>query len=343
MCNHLAMRKAAAASARSIPVAVALGVAAVAGVVVWLVLRGGGSSTGVMTTGTTAPLPTLPRAVSAGELGAVAARVARPVFWAGPRARTVYELTRTENGRVYVRYLPRKSEVGNESIRALTVATYAVSNGYVDLQAAARRRGSVKLEIENNGLVVYNDSSPGDIYLSYPGAGYQVEVYSPVSGQSLELVASGKIRPVGAAATSTGASSAAQSVSRAELRARAALLAGPIYWAGPRTHSTYELTVTPSGKTYIRYLPPGVKAGARTDFLTIATYPDPLGYRHVVAARARLGARVKAVGGAVAASLPGSKSVFLSRPGAKYQVEIYSPTAGEAKRLVETGQIRPIR
>src|SRR5262249_40129589 len=36
----------------------------------------------------------------------------------------------------------------------------------------------------------------------------------------------------------------------------------PIYWAGPKSGQFYELTRTKVGNVYIRYLPPGVKAGA---------------------------------------------------------------------------------
>ena len=35
----------------------------------------------------------------------------------------------------------------------------------------------------------------------------------------------------------------------------------------------YELTQTPTGRSYIRYLPFSVHAGSSTPYLTIGTYP----------------------------------------------------------------------
>ena len=47
----------------------------------------------------------------------------------------------------------------------------------------------------------------------------------------------------------------------------------PLYWAGPREDTTYELTVTGEGNVFIRYLPSGVEPGDETLFLTVAMYP----------------------------------------------------------------------
>ena len=84
-------------------------------------------------------------------------------------------------------------------------------------------------------------------------------------------------------------------VSAAQLERASAALGSPIYWAGPRDGFSYELTVTSSGRVYLRYLPKGVKAGdPRANFLTIGTYRgvpytslvDVSGRRRTPAARA---------------------------------------------------------
>src|SRR3954465_3112421 len=68
-------------------------------------------------------------------------------------------------------------------------------------------------------------------------------------------------------------------VSSAQLERASAALGSPIYWAGPRDGYSYELTVTSSGRVYLRYLPKGVKAGdPRANFLTNGTPPG--GARH---------------------------------------------------------------
>ena len=48
------------------------------------------------------------------ELEAVAKSLGHPVYWAGPRKGVTYELTRTTDGKVYIRYLPRGTHVGDD-------------------------------------------------------------------------------------------------------------------------------------------------------------------------------------------------------------------------------------
>ena len=52
-------------------------------------------------------------------------------------------------------------------------------------------------------------------------------------------------------------------VSAAELRRFAESKDQPVYWAGPLKGASYELTATPSGRTFVRYLPAGAAAGDR--------------------------------------------------------------------------------
>ena len=52
------------------------------------------------------------------------------------------------------------------------------------------------MRIENDGLVVFSSSKPTSVYLGYPGAGYQVEVYSPSADSARSLVLADKIRPI---------------------------------------------------------------------------------------------------------------------------------------------------
>lgn len=63
-------------------------------------------------------------------------------------------------------------------------------------------------------------------------------------------------------------------VSTGQLRALAASVGHPIYWAGAAA-GTYELTRIADGRTYVRYLPPGVPVGSRRTYLTIGTYVRP--------------------------------------------------------------------
>ncbi len=60
-------------------------------------------------------------AASESELRSFAESASSPVYWAGPKEGFTYELTRTTDGRVYVRYLPEGTAVGDPRSRYLTV------------------------------------------------------------------------------------------------------------------------------------------------------------------------------------------------------------------------------
>ena len=139
----------------------------------------------------------------------------------------------------------------------------------------------------------------------------------------------------------------AQRLDRDALVGRARSLDTRSYWVGPQKGSAYEFTTTPAGRTFVRYLPPGVNAGdPRPDFLTVATYP--LGANAVAALR-RAGREpgvqsVQLPEGALAITNPANPtSAFYARPGWKTEVEVYHPTPGEAMRLVLSEAVREIR
>jgi hypothetical protein len=135
-----------------------------------------------------------PRAVSAAELQAIASTIG-PIYWAGPRGK-VYEVTRTWEGRVYVRYLRRPADLGSPRADLLTVATYPDKDAFGDIQAASRRPGSVSIQLANGGIAVYDRSRPTSVYLAYPGAKEQIEVFDPAPNRARLLVQAGRIQPV---------------------------------------------------------------------------------------------------------------------------------------------------
>lgn len=149
--------------------------------------------------GTQNSLPAInggPALVSQIELEQLAAASDTPVYWAGPKPGYSYELTRTSSGRVYVRYLPAGVKAGDARASFLVVGTYAQPGSFANLQHAAKAPDALSVRIENDGLVVFSSSKPTSVYLGYPGAGYQVEVYSPSADSARSLVLADKIRPV---------------------------------------------------------------------------------------------------------------------------------------------------
>ena len=142
-------------------------------------------------------LPTgpAPAAVSEAQLEKLASQTDHPIYWAGAKS-GAYELTRTTDGRIYVRYLPSAARVGDPSPKYLTVGTYPEKNAFRSIQRAARRPGAVSVKLGDDGLLVLNPSTPKSVYFGYPGANYQVEVYDPSPEEARTLVLSGTIKPI---------------------------------------------------------------------------------------------------------------------------------------------------
>jgi hypothetical protein len=132
--------------------------------------------------------------------------------------------------------------------------------------------------------------------------------------------------------------------SLAALRASAASSRTPVYWAGARGGTQLELTKTPTGAIFVRYLPKSAEAGDRRAFLTVAVYPRPNGFAEVKSAASEKGSRtIDLAGGGIAVYDDGSaQNVHLAYPGQTYQIEVFAPQAGVARRLVESGAIRPV-
>jgi hypothetical protein len=132
-----------------------------------------------------------------------------------------------------------------------------------------------------------------------------------------------------------------------ELVERARSLETRPYWVGPRKGYGYELTTTPAGHTFVRYLPAGVNSGdPRPDFLTVGTYPLGASARAALrrAGREKGAQTVELPGGALFVTSPAyPRSAYYAREGWRFEVEVYHPTPGEAMRLVLTKAVREVR
>src|SRR5215213_659172 len=163
--------------------------AVVAAIVVWLVVRGGGDE---------AQPAQRARATAASiqKLRALARSVGHPVYWAGRQPRYTYELSRTSNGGVYIRYLPPGAELGSPNPDYLTVGTYPQPDALATLRATARKQGSRMIRLAGGGVAFQHKTHPTSVYLAYPGSDFQIEVYDPIPGRARLLVLSGRITPV---------------------------------------------------------------------------------------------------------------------------------------------------
>jgi hypothetical protein len=131
------------------------------------------------------------------ELAREAASVGHVVYWVGPVSNRRYELTQTEDGRAYVRYLTVGVEPGDVRPQFLTVGTYPVDNAYGITQAAAARAGARRVRAPAGAVAFTTTSRPQSVYLAYEGSDLQIELFHPTPQQARRLVESGRIRPVG--------------------------------------------------------------------------------------------------------------------------------------------------
>lgn len=160
-----------------------------AAVAVLLLTTNDGDDEGEEATGIQVGRPSI---LSEEELRAFGRDQVVPVYWAGRRPDTEYELTRTD-GRVFVRYLPAGASAGDPRPRFLTVASYAQPNAYRFLRAQSRRRGWTGTTTRSGALVANSESRPTSVYFAFENADLQVEVYDPDLGQARRLVLDGQI------------------------------------------------------------------------------------------------------------------------------------------------------
>jgi hypothetical protein len=135
-------------------------------------------------------------------------------------------------------------------------------------------------------------------------------------------------------------------VAQAPLTQFAASAGHPVYWAGPEHGVSYELTRTPSGRVYVRYLPANTAAGdARANFLTVGTYRDDNAYADLErAAKADdvFAARLDD-GALMVVSQKTPANVYLAVRNVPYQIEVFDPSGDTARELALAGKIEPIR
>jgi hypothetical protein len=183
---------------RLILVATVIALTAAAGIVAWLVI----DSPDVTSSTPPPPPPTPPKppiaavrpvVLSATGLKTRAAVIGEPIYWAGPHPNTFYELTRTGDERVYVRYLPPGKKAGAPKGNYLIVATYPRPGAFAALQKSAHGR---EHEVPGGGIAVLGNAQPQSVHLAFPGVAYRLEIYHPSVKRALAVALSGDVRPV---------------------------------------------------------------------------------------------------------------------------------------------------
>ena len=163
-----------------------IAVALAAATVAWIALRADEDKA------STAAGPVL---VSDSQLRRLARSVDRPIFWAGPRKGYSYEVTAAD-ARVYVRYLPSGVPAGDARARFLAIGTYSSADAAANLKLAANQRRSVSQRLHDGGFLVFAANRPTRVYVGFPAAKHQVEVFHPSDDTARRLVLDGAIVPI---------------------------------------------------------------------------------------------------------------------------------------------------
>jgi hypothetical protein len=114
-----------------------------------------------------------------------------------------------------------------------------------------------------------------------------------------------------------------------------------VYWAGPIPNTRYELTQTPSGSIYVRYLPQGVPVGTKALSTLVGSYPVDNAYKVLQGlAKKSDETAFRAPGGGIGVySKDSPTNVYLVYPGSNVQIEVYDPSPQRARSLITSGQI----
>ncbi len=130
------------------------------------------------------------------DLLALADRLEAPVYWAGDQGEAALELTRTNDDRVFVRYLDEGVEPGDPAPDFLTVGTYPLPDAFAALEKQAEEDGSLVTDAPGGGIVITNEGAPTSVYLAFPDEDFQIEVFDPDPERALDLATSGLVEPV---------------------------------------------------------------------------------------------------------------------------------------------------
>jgi hypothetical protein len=151
-----------------------------------LAIAGCGGGSRSTTTSPRSPARAIPVAVSATQLRTIAGSAGHPIYWAGTAAGT-YELTRIADGRTYVRYLPPGVAVWSAR-HFLTIGTYVrAAPPYATIRSAALAKHATIKALKGGELAVQYGARPQSVYLTFPGARYEVDVYDPSAATAMRL------------------------------------------------------------------------------------------------------------------------------------------------------------
>ena len=135
-------------------------------------------------------------AATVSDLRSLAKSAGHDVFWAGRKRGYTYELTRTADGNIYVRYLPPGVPVGAAGADFLSIGSYPQADAFATIKEARKQEGEIVTPIGGGGYAVASPNRPQSVYFAYPGSKVLVEVYDPSPARAKSLVVGKQVVPI---------------------------------------------------------------------------------------------------------------------------------------------------
>lgn len=137
-----------------------------------------------------------PQALSEAELIEQVDDLGQTVYWVGPQPGSEgFELTTTEDGSVFLRYVPDGASGKDPETEYVTVGTYPVPDAQGALLNAKESSPSAKLT-EHDGYQVL-EGGPKNVYVVFSAQPeLQIELYSPEPGEADQLANAGVLTTI---------------------------------------------------------------------------------------------------------------------------------------------------
>lgn len=137
-----------------------------------------------------------PQALSEAELIEQVDDLGQTVYWVGPQPGSEgFELTTTEDGSVFLRYVPDGASGKDPETEYVTVGTYPVPDAQGALLNAKESSPSAKLT-EHDGYQVL-EGGPKNVYVVFSAQPeLQIELYSPEAGEADQLANAGVLTTI---------------------------------------------------------------------------------------------------------------------------------------------------
>lgn len=136
-------------------------------------------------------------ALTADELRQAVRLLGITAYWVGPEDGYRYSLESRVNGQVFIKYLPDGQGIDDTRATYRVIATYSLEQAFDSTRAAGSIEGGVGLLNPDGAAIYYNRTEPGNVYLAFESENFQIEIFDPGVGVSINLATEpGRVRKI---------------------------------------------------------------------------------------------------------------------------------------------------